>query len=518
MASEPGGGRPLKILMVAAEAAPFAKVGGLADVAGALPLVLTALGQEVRVVMPKYAQIDAARFNLQPAIPHLPVPWGTGEGRPAPAGETPGAGTETVEVLAGSIGPAGTIPVYFIADERLFGRPEVYGYPDDDERFLLFCRAALEMLPALDWWPDVIHCNDWHSGVIPNWLQTLYAHDPRYARIATVYTIHNLAYQGVFGQATLERAGLAAGGPIPAETAYFGGAVNLMARGLLYADAINTVSEQYAREILTPEYGERLDPLLREREAQVFGILNGIHTDVVDPRTDPHLVQNFDADHLEARAVNKAALQREARLPGRPEVPVLSAISRLATQKGFDIMVPMLEALLARHDVQFVLLATGDPGYEAQFSDMARRYPNKVTFFRAFDAEIGQHIYSGSDMFLMPSRFEPCGLGQLFAMRYGSVPIVRHTGGLVDTVQDYDPATGQGSGFVFTEYDPAAFGAATERALALYADPVAWRRLVRYDMGLDWSWRVSARKYVDLYRRAMVFHSEKGGRSGPPSK
>jgi len=482
----------MKILLVAAEVAPFAKVGGLADVAGALPLALHALGHDVRVVMPKYAIVDAAKRPLRPLLPALAVPLGTE--------------SVAVAVLESQIGRLGEVPVYFIANDHYYGRPEVYAYPDDAARFLLFCRATLEMLPALDWWPDLIHCNDWHTGIIPNWLRTLYAHDPRYVNIATVYTIHNLAYQGSGPPSVLALAGLPSDDRLPIETAQFPGEINLMARGLTYSDVISTVSERYAQEILTPEYGERLDPLLRARHDRLFGILNGIDVDLINPQTDPDLPHHFDADHLAARGANKAALQREAGLPVRPDVPILGAISRLAAQKGFEIMVPMLERVLAAHDAQFVVLAIGNPVYEQQFTDLVARFPDRAAAFLRFDAPLAQRIYGSLDLFLMPSRFEPCGLGQMFAMRYGTVPVVRHTGGLADTVQDYDPITCHGSGFVFSDFTPAAFGAAVDRALALYRDADAWTALVRRDMGLDWSWDVSAQKYVNLYMRARALH------------
>jgi starch synthase len=490
------GGGALKILLVSAEVAPFAKVGGLADVAGALPLALRALGHDVRVVMPKYTLVEQNGFHPTPLLRDLPVPLG--------------ATVRTVDVEEAHIGRQGEVPVYMIANEAAYDRPEVYAYPDDDVRFLLFCRAALEMLPALDWFPDILHCNDWHTGIIPNWLRTLYAGDPRYAGIATVYTIHNLAYQGSFPAASLAWTGLEGRGLTGVERQIFPGEINLMARGLLNADVINTVSEQYAREILTPEYGEKLDPLLRERRARVFGILNGIDVELLDPRTDPALPHHFDARDLTGKAANKAALQREAGLPVRPDTPILGAISRLAAQKGFEIMVPMLERLLRGHDAQFVVLAIGNPVYEQQFTDLAARFPDQVATFLRFDGPLAQRIYGAIDIFLMPSRFEPCGLGQMFAMRYGTVPVVRQTGGLADTVQDYDPATGEGSGFVFREFSPEAFGAAVERALALYADRPAWRRLAQHDMGLDWSWDASAARYVALYRQALALHAEAG--------
>ena len=272
-------------------------------------------------VMPKYALIDTVKYPLRQVIPQLTVPLGSDY--------------VSVEVLESQIGRAGEVPVYMIANAYYYERPEVYAYPDDAARFLLFCRATLEMLPALDWWPDVIHCNDWHTGIIPNWLRTLYARDPRYTNIATVYTIHNLAYQGSGPPEVLALAGLPADDRLPIESAQFPGEINLMARGLTHTDVINTVSEQYAQEILTPEYGEKLDSLLRARRDRLFGILNGIDVDLVNPQTDPDLPHHFDADHLAARAANKAALQREAGLPVRPDVPILGAISRLAVQKGF---------------------------------------------------------------------------------------------------------------------------------------------------------------------------------------
>ncbi|HUS14020.1 MAG TPA: glycogen synthase [Chloroflexia bacterium] len=483
----------MKILLVAAEVAPFAKVGGLADVAGALPLALNALGHDVRVAMPKYAMVEDGKFPMQPVVTNLPVPLG--------------AETVLVDVLESAIGRKNEVPVYLVRNAQYYDRPEVYAYPDDDQRFLLFCRAVLEMLRPLGWMPDVIHCNDWHTGIIPNWLQTIYRDEPDYAGVASVYTIHNLAYQGSFPVDSLSLTGLEAEGLVAPETAFFPGEINLMARGLLYADVINTVSEQYAREILTAEYGERLDPLLRSRQDRVFGILNGIDVDLVDPQTDPYLPHHFDAAHLEGRAANKAALQAEAGLPQRPDVPIMGAISRLALQKGFEIMVPMLERVLATHDAQFIVLAIGNPVYEALFTELQARFPDKVGTFLRFDAPLAQRIYGGIDIFLMPSRFEPCGLGQMFAMRYGTVPVVRKTGGLADTVEDYDQATGAGSGFVFTEFSPEAFGEATERALALYADSAAWQALIQHDMALDWSWDVSAHKYVDLYQQALAFHA-----------
>lgn len=492
--------RPLKILMVAAEVAPFTIIGGLAFVANALPRALYQLGHDVRVVMPYYPRTPVRHHLRTLRVRGLRVPYGRTARR--------------VNVYETPLAPDTPLPVYLIDHPPSFDRIEVYEHPDDAQRFLLFSRAALEMLPALDWWPDVIHCNDWHSGLIPNWLRTLYADQPAYARLSTLFTIHNLFHQGTAPRTLLALAGLAAAGPTPLEVAAFPGEMNFMARGLQDADAISTVSPQYAREILTPQYGEQLDPVLRARQDRLFGILNGIDTTERDPATSPHLPAHFDAQDLAPRHANKAAFQRETGLPVRATVPLLAASSRLMPQKGFDIMAPMLERLLTTQDVQFVMAGSGKAVYVEMFQALQARFPDRLAYVPDPDPGLIERLYAGSDIYLMPSRFEPCGLGQMFAMRYGSVPVVHWVGGLVDTVQDYDPVTGAGNGFVFTEYTAEAFLTATQRALALFADPPAWERLQRHDLTLDWSWTQSARHYVDLYHHAQALHSAGGGGTG----
>jgi starch synthase len=336
-------------------------------------------------------------------------------------------------------------------------------------------------------------------------MRTVYRDDSFFADTATVYTIHNLAYQGVFGFHVLEIAGVAEDGFIVhPDTSDLNEVVDFMARGIVFADVVSTVSETYAREILTPEFGERLDPLLRDRRESLFGILNGIDTEVLNPATDPHLAMRFDIGTLERRGVNKAALQREAGLPERPDVPLLGIISRLADQKGFDLISAIMDPLMQHVDCQFVLLGTGDQRYHEEFSGFSQRYPQKMGVFLTFNNPLAHRIYAGSDMFLMPSRYEPCGLGQLIAMRYGSVPVVRHTGGLADTVMDYDPRTDQGNGFSHQAYDAMALFAAVVRATENYRHGEVWRRLMVRGMKADYSWATSARKYVDLYRRALA--------------
>ena len=503
--------KSLKILLLSSEAVPFAKVGGLADVAGSLPKALRLLGHDARLALPKYGLINEAKFGLTKVLDSQPVPVGSGHG--------------LASVFESAVEG---MPTYLIGNDKYFDRQEVYGYDDDGERFVFFCRAALEMLQKLDWRPDVIHCNDWHTGIIPNWLKTIYRDDPFFADTATAFTIHNLAYQGIFAPQLLDFAGLADYGLIPHPTDDgLSRVVVLMARGILFADVINTVSEKYAQEILTPEYGERLHPVLAQRQDHLFGILNGLDYEVWDPATDRDIAVNYDdaapplsppkpalsrveglGGRKGGRVENKLALQREAGLSVDSDIPLVGIISRLADQKGFDILAEASDQLMEL-DLQFVLLGTGEERYHRIFTNVAGKYQGQAAVFLKFDGALARRIYAGSDAFLMPSRFEPCGLGQLISMRYGSVPIVRSTGGLADTVQDYDPTTGQGNGFAFSDYNEEALLAAVERALETYRHKDTWRTLMERGMRADFSWWASARKYVELYQKALKFGSLK---------
>lgn len=475
----------LKILFLAAEAAPYVKVGGLGDVAGSLPKALRALGHDVRVAMPRYKAVDGKKWDLKRVGELFSVPVGSATRR-----------TEAV------MGEAGGVPTYLIWDEQYFGRDKVYGYDDDAQRFVFWGRATLELIRSLGWQPDVIHANDWHAAYVPAYLATAGRRDPFFAPIATAYTIHNLAYHGTTGKTILLFGGLE--GDLKHLAVEEPGTVNWMAQGIAHSDVINTVSQRYAQEILTPEYGCGMDGLLRSRQDHLWGILNGVDYDVWNPATDPHLAQPFDVGRLADRAANKAALQRAVHLPVRADVPVLGMVTRLVDMKGVDLLAAALDRLLAR-DVQFVLLGAGEPNYEELFSTLPRRFPQKAAVSLGFDAALAQQIYGGADMFLMPSRFEPCGLGQLIAMRYGSVPVVRATGGLADTVSDVKDA---GTGFVFGEYAADAFWHAIERALNVFADKPAWRAVQERGMRADFSWAVSAQKYEELYKRAIEFHKQ----------
>jgi starch synthase len=480
--------QPLKILFLAAEAAPYAKVGGLADVAGSLPKALRAMGHDVRIALPRYKSIDGVRFKLKLAIAPFPVPVG--------------ADHKLTEVLEGA---ADDVPAYLVWDEYYFGRDKVYGYDDDAQRFVFFGRAILTFIKQLGWQPDVIHANDWHTTLVPTWLATAGRADPFYAPIATAFTIHNVAYHGTTGNAILPFAGLE--GHVRHLDVEPPGAVNWMARGIVHSDVINTVSKRYSQEILSPEFGAGMEGLLKARNAErrLCGILNGVDYSVWNPATDPNLAQHFGLASLDVRALDKAALQREVDLPVRVDVPLLGFISRLVDQKGVDILSAVLDRLFAR-DVQFVLLGAGEKRYEDIFAVLPKRFPTKAATFFKFDTALAQKIYGGTDMFLMPSHFEPCGIGQMIAMRYGNVPVVRATGGLADTVTDYDPAKNKGTGFTFTDYTSDAFWSALERTLDVFRDKKAWRGLQERGMKADFSWNASAKKYEELYRKAIEFH------------
>ena len=491
LSSEPA--EELKILFLSAEVDPYAKTGGLADVAGSLPKTIRRRGHDIRIAMPAFRRIDKQRFGLEQAIDSISI-------------------SMNVETWPATIYQATMddgVPIYFTDNAHYFDRENIYGYEDDADRFVFFCRTALEMCKHMDWRPDIVHCNDWHTGIVPNWLHTIYAEVPFFKDVATVYTIHNLQYQGIYGPRVLRIAGIEEYGLVvhPEVTQDLNEVVDLMARGILFADVINTVSPTYAKEILTPEFGERLDPLLRDRQDHLFGILNGIDVKTWNPATDNTIAAMYDVDSLDRRTENKLALQVELDLPQRPDVPLLGIITRLADQKGLDILEDAIDHILDL-DVQFVLLGTGEQHYHNLFQRVAEDYPDKAGISLTFNAPLARKIYAGSDMFLMPSRFEPCGLGQMISMRYGSVPVVRSVGGLADTVQDFTPQTGEGDGFTFTDYDPWALFAAVVRAVESYQYVDAWRGLQERGMRTDFSWERSAQEYVRLYGHALAVQHE----------
>ena len=483
---------PLKVLIASAEVTPFAKTGGLADVAAALPKELRRLGQDVRVVMPRYRQINPDIHNLRPVVQNLEVPLGSQ--------------TIPCTILEGRLGE---VPMYFIDCPQLYDRDGIYGFGDDDARFIYFNRALLEMLRPLGFMPDVIHVNDWHTALVPNLLDALYADDHEMSRIATVLTIHNLAFQGVFGSGALHLAGVEALGLLKIGVPHLDDIVHFLGRGMHFADIINTVSERYAQEIQTPEYGEGMDAMLRRNAHKLHGIVNGIDTELFDPNTDPAVPHHYSAADPTGKRLNKAALRAVLGL-AESDAPIVAMISRLYDQKGLDIVQQALPAIVAQ-GIQFVVLGAGERRYEDFLRFQAEENPTQVSASIGFDHHLAQLIYAGADMVLMASRFEPCGLGQLIGMRYGAVPVVRATGGLVDTVRNFDPVRGEGTGFMFDEYDPWRLFAAVVRGAETYRHRDDWDQLVRRDMNVDVSWGQSARRYVELYRTAVVSNRDRRG-------
>jgi starch synthase len=485
------------ILYVSPEVAPFAKTGGLADVAGALPKALKDLGHDIRIMMPKYGCISERKYVLREVIRLREIPVRLGQ-------------REYVVSAKSAFLPDSKVQVYFIDYPPYFDRDSLYVNPstgkdwsDNPERFALFCRAVLEVLKVLHWQPDVIHCNDWQTALIPAYLKTRLREDAFFSRVSTLLTIHNLAYQGVFEPSVLEVIDLPQELFLPGGPVEFFGKVNFLKAGIVYADAISTVSEKYAEEIQTEEFGAGLNGVLRRRASDIHGILNGVDYNVWNPETDEFIPHKYSASDLSGKQRNKEALLTQVGLPYNPEVPVIGMISRLAEQKGFDILAEAMERIMAMN-VQMVLLGTGDPKYHKMFEKFAKKYPSKLSVNLRFDEPLAHLIEAGSDMFLMPSRYEPCGLNQIYSLRYGTIPIVRFTGGLADTIQDYDPETGRGNGFVFRDYNAEALVEAIQRALNVYQDRTTWTKLVKNAMRQDFSWSVSAKKYVALYKKIIT--------------
>ncbi len=460
----------VKILFVIAEMAPLVKVGGVGDVGGSLPRALRRLGHDVRVALPFYKAIDHSFAREEAASAGGATVW---------RAEHEG------------------LPVYLLEHEA-FERENVYGYEDDVDRFLSFGDGVLANAGALDWTPDVIHMHDWHTGLLASRLAGG-AH--AWAGAATVFTIHNLGYRGDFKQTFAQEHELRddlfrvpAG--VEQNVAY-----SALAQGILHADFVTTVSPTYAREILETEQGGTLALVLRTLGGRLEGILNGIDTDEYDPARDPHLAVNYDADSLDKRAGNKAVLQQKLGLPA-DSAPLIGMVTRLFEQKAPDLATAAIEKLLPEAKFQLVVLGTGAPEYERLLSDLAARHPRRVAVRIAFDYALGQMIYGGSDIFLMPSRYEPCGLGQMIAMRYGAVPVVRRTGGLADSVAPYDAGNESGTGFLFDALTPDALASALSEALGAFAGKASWRKLQVRGMRSDFSWDTAARAYVDLYQRA----------------
>jgi len=476
----------MNIVFIASEAAPLAKTGGLADVAGSLPLALSRLGHKVSVILPYYRkQVAASGVKVKPLKKSVSI-WIDGADRIAPLHK---ATLDGLDFL-------------LVEQDDLFDRDGLYGpaggaYKDNLPRYLFFCRAALEASCLLNKPVDILHCHDWQTGFIPLLLKTQYQHQPRIAAAKSVYTIHNLAYQGVFPSYWLHRLGL------PVDYYHTGSyefysQINCMKAGIMAADHITTVSRTYAEEILTPEYGCNLEGFLGDHADKLSGIVNGLDIENWDPATDSAITANYTAGKMRGKAACRIALQETAGLATGTDAPLLTMISRLAEQKGVDLLLDCIPEWL-QAGYQLAILGSGEPAWEAMLQRLAAERPEQMYFFAGFDETLARKIYAGGDIFLMPSRFEPCGLGQLMAMRYGNIPVVRATGGLKDTVTDYAQDKMHATGFAFAEANPTAFGAAVSATVEVWRKPAVWKRVVNNAVRRDSSWDASARAYLELY-------------------
>lgn len=472
----------MKVLFVASEMYPFVKTGGLGDVVYALPKILRKLGVDARVIIPKYGQIPEEYKSQMIEIATFGVE----------------VGWRNQYCGLQYLNHDGELPVYFLDNEFYFKRANVYGEGDDGERYGYFERAVLESIRYMeDFVPDVIHCNDWQTGMLPLLLKTYYSKE--YWFIKTVYTIHNLQYQGIFPPSAL-------GDYFHLDMSYFDeqkckfhDCISYMKAGIQYADVVTTVSPSYAKEIQMPYYGEGLHGLLMEKNYKLHGILNGLDYEVYDPAIDPVIAQNYDAKSYKLKVNNKIALQQELGLPVDVHKPMIAIVSRLVKQKGLDLVTRVMGEIL-QQDIQLVVLGSGDLEYTDFFQYYARTYPEKFHAYLGYSDSLARKIYAASDLFLMPSQFEPCGLGQIIAMRYGSLPIVRETGGLRDTVQPYNQFTGEGTGFSFCNYNAHEMLRIIEMAVDTYKNQKVWYNLVRRAMKKDFSWTGSAKEYIELYK------------------
>lgn len=461
----------MKILMCASEVVPFAKTGGLADVAGALPLALEELGQDVIVIMPHYKAIAGRQIQrLKEDISYL---------------------------ITGK-----NIKVYFIKNDKYFNRDGLYGdktgdYLDNLDRFSYYCKRTLELLkeiiPPLAEKPDIIHLHDWQTSLIPVYLKTTYANDPFYKNIKTVLTIHNIGYQGLFPKQEFPKLGLD-WNLFNIEGLEFYNKINILKGGMEFCDIINTVSPTYSKEIQTKEFGFGLEGVLAKRRDSVFGILNGLDYTIWNPETDKFIAKNYSINNLQDKNKNKQDLQKTCKLPNKLDVPLFGIVSRLAQQKGFDILAQAIDTI-CKMDLQLVILGTGDLKYHVLLEDIVKKYPKVISLHLRFDDPLAHKIYAGSDIFLMPSKYEPCGLGQMISLRYGTIPLVFKTGGLADTVSE-------DNGFVFDNYTKEDLLKTIKKAVQAFKSKKKWTQLIQKAMEYNFSWEISAKKYIQLYERA----------------
>jgi starch synthase len=485
----------MKIAFVGSEVYPFAKTGGLGDVLGSLPKAIQKLGNDVRVFLPKYSVVENDRFDLSYC-------WNIGEIEVRVYGYT-----HIVNVYETTL-PNSPVMIYFVDHPPFFHRYNLYTNDhDEDERFILFQKAVIQILQKMNWYPDILHCNDWQTGLIPLFLKDNYSWDEKFAKTASVMTIHNIGYQGRFPKESLYKAEINPDLFYENSPIEVWGSVCFLKAGLMYADVITTVSKTYAKEVMTPHFGEGLDGVLRFREDDFCGILNGVDYSVWDASKDKHIPYHYSPDDLGGKYKNKEYLIKYAKLPYREDVPLVGVISRLVEQKGFDVFAAAAYELLSI-DVQWIVLGSGEKQFEDFFRALQYSYPDKVYAYIGYSNEMSHLIEAASDIFFMPSRYEPCGLNQIYSLRYGTIPVVRKTGGLADTVRDWDEFAAKGldtgTGFSFNDLDPYALSSTMSRAVSKYHDKQVWNKIIQNGMKEDFSWELSASGYMEVYKKALA--------------
>jgi starch synthase len=485
--------KPLKIIFVTTDLSPFCKAGGLGDVSRSLPVAISKMGHEVRIIMPRHGVINEKEHNIRLVKDNLKV-------------RIDNNNEIVFRIKKGKL--TDKIAVCFVDKYKYFGsRSKLYGYDDENQRFMFFCLATLEAIRNIDSWiPDIIHCNDWQTGLIPYFLKSRFKEEKIFKKAKTIFTIHNLTFQMGKNWWEVKQKDQDDGknGFPDFENKKAVDNINFAKRGIIYSDMVNTVSEQYAKEIMQKDFGQDLHSILlkRYKEKKFYGIVNGIDYKEYNPKTDPGLKANYDYNSLDKKIINKKHLQEQFGLEVDENIPVIAMATRITEQKGFDLIIEIIDALL-RLDMQLILVGNADSRYKKIFKKLSEKNPKKVAAHLEFETKKITRIYAGSDMFLMPSRFEPCGLGQMISLRYGSIPIVRETGGLSDTITDFNPETEKGNGFVFRTYDPNDLLVAIARALENYKHKDTWMKLVKNGMQESFSWEVPAKKYVILYRKSL---------------
>lgn len=485
----------MKAAFISSEVVPYAKTGGLADVSGSLPIALSELGVDVKVFMPKYYSVNEFKYNLRfdDYIGEMKIRTG---GHP-----------HSAWVYSGKL-PNSQVDIYAVHNPHFFHRHKIYTNDwDEDERFIFFQKAVIETIQRLNWAPDVLNINDWQTSLIPLLIKDNYSWDKLFSRSASLLTIHNVGYQGVFAKnaaikAEIKEELFSPGGPVE-----HNGAVNFLKTGILYSEIINTVSETYSKELLSPEYGAGMESVLSLRKDDLYGIVNGVDYTVWNPETDKHIPYHYSINDLSGKEKNKKFLMEHMHLHYEENVPLIGIVSRLVRQKGFDIIAEALPHLI-NSNCKWVVLGSGETVYEELFEQYARAYPNKFSVYLGYNNELAHLIEAGADIFLMPSRYEPCGLNQIYSLKYGTVPVVRKTGGLADTVHDWNELNSYGkdigNGFSFSDYSALALAHSVNRALNDYHNKPVWKKIQTNGMAKDYSWKTSAKKYLDLYNKAVT--------------